>query len=65
MCFCANVFTDKDNSKVVIYLMFIVDFLFQLEVRAFLLTDMLLICKKLSKGANSQFKIIRYLFYLP
>ncbi|KAL0902633.1 hypothetical protein ABMA27_000460 [Loxostege sticticalis] len=31
----------------------------EIEVRAFLLTDMLLICKKLSKGASHPYKLIR------
>lgn len=31
----------------------------EIEVRAFLLTDMLLICKKISKGSTYQYKMIR------
>nr|XP_049692648.1 uncharacterized protein LOC110378206 isoform X2 [Helicoverpa armigera] len=36
----------------------------EMEVRVFLLTDMLLICKKQSKGNNQQYKLVRPKFFI-
>ncbi|XP_049692920.2 uncharacterized protein LOC110378206 isoform X8 [Helicoverpa armigera] len=36
----------------------------EMEVRVFLLTDMLLICKKQSKGNNHQYKLVRPKFFI-